>query len=94
MIRCIRPFPIECSWRRQMPIGAPMILNWGSRNPNETVRNARSEQPSTLQCLRTKCSRYSVILTGAPQVQSIRVWKMSRSTWLTPLRIERVFYVA
>ena len=77
-----------------MPIGAPMILNCGSRNPNETVRNARSEQPSTLQCLRTRCSRYSVILTGAPHVQSIRVWKMSRSTWLTQLRIERLFYPA
>ena len=80
MIRCIRPFPIECSCRRQIPIGAPMILNCGSRNPKETVRSARSEQPTTLQCRRTMCSRYSTILTGAPHVQSIRVWKMSRPT--------------
>jgi len=80
MIMCIRPFPTACSCLRQIPIGAPMILNWGSRNPKETVRSARSEQPSTLQCLRTTCSRYSAILTGAPHEQSIRVWKMSRST--------------
>jgi hypothetical protein len=80
MIMCIRPFPIACSWRRQMPIRTPMILNCGSRKPNETVRSARSEQPSTLQCLRTMCSPYSPILIGAPHEQSIRVWKMSRPT--------------
>jgi hypothetical protein len=50
------------------------------RKPNETVRMARSEQPSTLQCLRTMCSGYSPILIGAPHEQSIRVWKMSRPT--------------
>ena len=74
---CILPFAIECSWRRQMPIGVPMIRNWGSRKPNETVRSARSEQPSTLQWRRTMCSRYWTIATRAPHLQSISNWKMS-----------------
>ena len=66
--------------RRQIPIGTPIILNCGSRNPNDTVRNARSEQPSTLQCRRTMCSRRSAIVTPAPHEQSIFVWKTSRPT--------------